>query len=732
MATGRLDLVEEVFGGVAVILAGDFGQLPPVAISPSLSLLCSNVLRDTREQKAANRGLRLLRTFETVVRLRRIHRQPGVSPYKESLIRTRDGAMTKEDHESWREHNLNDIDVCTLSAEDRARFENRMPHLFAENAAAGCRNGFKAGQHASETGASVLRVTSGDSSAAASRQPHDQYGQLRRVVHLVRGAPMMLIANLRTSVGLVNGAMGDLVAVELRDGASSGAQELRNAVSVADVRYAIVDFPKYEGPVFFADHPTWVPVRPLRVRHKRVKQWQRLQLPLALAWGSTIHKSPGLTFSEGVVVDFAHQPTYQPVAQVGLAYVAMSRCTSWSSQAFRNLPSFWEFRKVLREPLFRWRAAFEERMGALHDATMERFKSAAWTVDDDVQARSDWSSRRTGRELTEAEVADLRGMLAVRGVLPAPEYDDEPHLGPRGLQGGGGRKHKMGMRAPAAKRLRRGASDDEHDEEPADVPPSGPLPEPSQSCGRSLAQEMAGNTSTGWFCALANRRLGSQMSAPAWFMRAETGASLAGVQRSATCGLHAVNHAAHALVAQQPITWDEFDGRARGDERRPSGDWEYAALQRNVEAIGAGMQPVQTDGYQELARWLSDATAPHISLWGSDVLGCVMHVPGHWVALTRPEGPSTERCAALLCDSLMPHPYALSVEDIGKLFALVAVGHQCSASEQSAAEWSLYLVQRSSGANRPRVSLGAPDDESIEEGRSTLGTTSALGTTFSE
>ena len=471
LSCGRVDLAREVFGGIAVILAGDFGQLPPVAVSPSLSLLHPYIVREIREHKAANLGMRLLAGFDTVVRLRRVHRQAGASVFKESLIRTRDGAMTKEDHALWRSHDLADIDACSLSPEERSYFEDDVPHLFAENVPAGARNGFKLGQHASAKGVTILRVASGDSSSAAARQSHDQYGQLRRVVHLSIGAPVMLIANLRTSVGLVNGAMGRVVAAVLREGWGQTAEELRNAIPAGDVRYVIVDFPAYKGPVFFPGRPTWVPIPPLRVRHRRLRQWQRLQLPLALAWGLTIHKSQGLTFLKGSVVDFAHGPSYQPVAQVGLAFVGMSRCTSWSLQAFRNLPSFWEFRKVLQDPLFRWRKAFEENMDALHDSTMEVFKNAPWGVDDDLRAHIDWTVRAKGHDLTKEEVEDLRAMLAVRGVLPPPEYEDEPQPGPRGIRGGGGRKQKRGMQAPRSKRqvVSLAEPSQEHLEQPPDA-----------------------------------------------------------------------------------------------------------------------------------------------------------------------------------------------------------------------------------------------------------------------
>jgi hypothetical protein len=294
--------------------------------------------------------------------------------------------------------------------EQRQHLDDDVPHLFAENKAAGERNGHKIGQFAQQKGSSIVRVASRDSTAAASYQSYDKYGQLRRVIHLVTDCPVMLISNIRTSAGLVNGSLGTIKAIVLREGTQADAasdEDVRHAIPASSVLYVLVEFPKYTGPAVYTANPKLVPIQPLQIRHKhRRAAWARCQLPLASAYGITIHKSQGLTFKEGCVVDFTHQPQYQPASQPGLAFVGMSRCTAWNNQGFRNLPSFWDFRKVLHDPIYLWRRQFENNMDEKHDATIAAFLGENLTVEADIEQHLLWTTDKQGHEVTTDQIEE--------------------------------------------------------------------------------------------------------------------------------------------------------------------------------------------------------------------------------------------------------------------------------------------------------------------------------------
>ena len=101
------------------------------------------------------------------------------------------------------------------------------------------------------------------------------------------------------------------------------------------------------------------------------------------------------------------------------------------------------------------------------------------------------------------------------------------------------------------------------------------------------------------------------------------------------------------------------------------------------------MTPVADVEHENLAYW--QEADQRLSRWRDNVLGCVVHVPGHWVALTSPDGPQTEEAAAILCDSLHPQPFVLSADEVGEFFAVMAA-YQQNAPLHQAGLWSLNLI----------------------------------------
>ncbi|KAK3920009.1 ATP-dependent DNA helicase [Frankliniella fusca] len=152
----------------------------------------------------------------------------------------------------------------------------------------------------------------------------DDASGLKDIVSLGVGAKIMLTRNLWTEKGLVNGTLGEVIDILYKD--DQNAPE--------DMPYAVIcKFDKYKGPFMDSDLES-IPIAPVTSswQAKDGTQCTRTQFPITLAYGITIHKSQGLTL-EKVFINIGDKEF-----SIGLTYVALSRCKTFSGLAIGGFP----------------------------------------------------------------------------------------------------------------------------------------------------------------------------------------------------------------------------------------------------------------------------------------------------------------------------------------------------------------------------------------------------------
>lgn len=258
---------DKPFGGIQLILCGDFLQLPPIAEGFGEA---KKELKFCFQTKAWQNCVQ--RYFE----LKRVHRQTDAE-FIDILNSIRIGRVSQEI-------------VDKLNATSKQKIEGNgilATRLCSHTADVNIINESKLSELAGES--KVFEAQ--DSDKFLSKQLDAQTPVPSRLVLKV-GAQVMLLKNINVSIGLVNGARG--VVKEFKDG------------------LPVVQFRNKE---YVTKQERWI------VKSGQGSTAVRVQIPLKLAWAFSIHKSQGLTL-DCVEMSLAR------VFEAGQAYVALSRAQS--------------------------------------------------------------------------------------------------------------------------------------------------------------------------------------------------------------------------------------------------------------------------------------------------------------------------------------------------------------------------------------------------------------------
>ncbi|XP_055359820.1 ATP-dependent DNA helicase PIF1 isoform X2 [Betta splendens] len=257
----------EPFGGIQLIVCGDFLQLPPVAKGKEKARFCFQA-RSWRKVIQVNMELTEVRrqTEQSFISLLQAVRLGRVTEDVTAKL------MGSAYHNIERDGILA-TRLCTHKDDVELTNDNKLQQL-----------------------PGAVRVFEALDSDPALVKTIDSHSPVSRLLQLKVGAQVMLTKNLDVSRGLVNGARGVVVAFETE---KHGLPRVRFLCGVTEVL-------KPERWVFKSGGGIHL---------------SRQQLPLKLAWAISIHKSQGMTL-DCVEISLAR------VFESGQAYVALSRARS--------------------------------------------------------------------------------------------------------------------------------------------------------------------------------------------------------------------------------------------------------------------------------------------------------------------------------------------------------------------------------------------------------------------
>lgn len=312
----KLRKCERPFGGLQLLLVGDFYQLPPVIKSIDDDTV-GNKTADSPKQFIFESSL-WSQAIHTIVQLKHIYRQSDPI-FQQILLAAREGRLTSEQLAilesrrglDWKKRAVKPTLIFSRKAEVEAINNANMAAL------KGTRIRFTA-RTALDPTAPYMNTESPE--VQRMIEYYDRDAPYIQEIELTVGAQVMLITNLDQANGLVNGSRG--VIRGFTDCITNGEDKMSKIIAKAILEGGVNKFPIVEfttGESRIIGPASWG----IDGQGPGGTDYiYRIQIPLRLAWATTIHKA------QGASLDCALVDVGRKTFEYGQAYVALSRVRS--------------------------------------------------------------------------------------------------------------------------------------------------------------------------------------------------------------------------------------------------------------------------------------------------------------------------------------------------------------------------------------------------------------------
>lgn len=254
------------FGGIQLILGGDFFQLPPIEESEFL-------FQSNEFQKG----------IVKMIHLKTVYRQKEDLIWYQLLQNIRYGKLTKSDAQILQER----INAC------KNVVDPTMTVLYPVNHRVDSTNESELSNLGQKIQEYNIRIEKGKLASGNDIEPLRNQMSIPNVIKLAKGAQVILTWNVDIQNGLVNGSQGKVVGFSLKNNPMVKFINLKNPIEIEPMEYSNDE-----------------------TKDTRISFYQ---LPLKLAWALSIHKVQGHN------LDVALMDLGSQIFECGQIYVALSR-----------------------------------------------------------------------------------------------------------------------------------------------------------------------------------------------------------------------------------------------------------------------------------------------------------------------------------------------------------------------------------------------------------------------